>query len=442
MEVEYCSEELRKGAEWLKNQLSNLINEYKSREARIDNIYHNDDIYYNIEGFFVLSKLGYPIASEYVQIINEKDDFESGYLFDDVHSLLYLIKMGVNLTENLREVIQGLIKDRQTVRGYIQSNYIDHTGPMRVLILIEPDSESTDLAIKYFINNYTDDYEMSEYNIEEVSVGILAIYEYNALIYSRIINDLISKLTNFVFKDGKIDNKYFNKTCLALQAFSRCFDFQDDLIKEGINWLKSTQEEDGSWHQNIGDTSIAILSLIYLGEGPKVSMEELEKKELFYKQKLISVSPDIVITNPFSGEVDLYLKTKEMINCASHRLFICSRFITEFHAELLKIKKDKPEIDLRIISIDSPQAQNYKGDGKKFVKPMFDILQRGLEGCFKTTSLLHARCIITDNAILISSADLTSEQLRNEFNMGLYTKNPDTVEEGVRIFKDLWDNIQ
>lgn len=401
-----------------------------------------DDIYYDIEGFFVLYKLGDPIAKEYVQIINEKDYFDSSCLFDDMHSFLYLIKMGVNLTDNFRDSLQGFIKDRQTVRGYIYSNYLDHTGPMRVLILTEPDSESTQLAIKYFIDNYIKDYEISERNIEEISIGILALHECSALVYSDKINKLFSKLRYFVYKDGIINNDDFSKTCMALQAFSRCIDFQDDLIKEGIKWLKNTQEEDGSWHKNVRDTSIALLSLIYLGDGPKVSMEELEKKELFYRQKLNNISPDIVITNPFNGEVDIYLKIREMIDCASNRLFICSRFITEFHSEILKVKRDKPEIDLRIISIDNPLAQNYKGNGKKFLAPISDILQKSLGGCFKTTPILHARCIITDDAILISSADLTPEQLRTEFNMGLYTKNPETVEEGARIFEDLWDNIQ
>lgn len=439
MDNNYGSKELRKGAEWLKTQLSDLINKWK----RDDTINNNqiDDMYYHVEGFFVFHKLGDPIAKEYIQIINEKDYFDSSTLFDDSHSFLYLIKMGVNLTDNFRDFLQGFIKDRQTVKGYIYSNYLDHTGPMRVLILTEPYSESTQLAIKYFINNYMNDYEISKHNIEEISVGILALYECNAQVYSCVINKLISKLISFVCMDGKINNNYFSETCVALQAFSRCMDFQDELVKEGIKWLKNAQEVDGSWHQNIRDTSIALLSLIYLGDGPKVSIEELEKKELFYEQKLNNLSPDIVITNPFSGEMDIYFKIREMIDNTSDRLFICSRFITEFHSEILKIKKDKPEIDLRIISIDSPQAQNYKGDGKKFVKPMFDILQRGLEGCFKTTSILHARCIITDNAIIISSADLTPEQLRAEFNMGLYTRNPETVEEGAKIFQDLWDNI-
>lgn len=433
---------MQKGAEWLNVQLSDLINKYKNNESRINGTSCIDDIYYDIDGFYVLYKLGYPIGSEYLKIINEEDDFDSSCLFDDPHSLFYLIKMGANITDNLMEIIQIFIKDRQTVKGYIQSNYLDHTGPMRFLILAEPESESTQMSIKYFINDYIKEYEISEHNIGELSAGVLALCEYNALVYSNIINYLISRLTSFVYKDGKINTNGFDDICIALQALSRGLDFQDELIKEGIKWLKNTQDADGSWHQNIRDTSIALLSLIYLGDGPKISQEELEKKELFYKQKLNSSSLEIIVTNPFSGEVDIYTKIKEMIECASARIFICSRFITEFHSEILKIKKYKPEIDLRIISIESPQAQVYKGDGKKFVKPMFDILQRSLEGCFKTTSILHARCIITDNAILVSSADLTPEQLRTEFNMGLYTRNLETVDEGARIFENLWDNIQ
>jgi len=253
---------------------------------------------------------------------------------------------------------------------------------------------------------------------------------------------LASKLASLVFKDGRIIDRYLtDTTCMALQAFSRTMDLQDEINREGIKWLKNTQESDGSWHQNMIYTTCALESLIYLGEGPKVSIEELEKNDLFYKQKLNNINPDIVTTNPFRGGVDIHIRIKGMINSASTRLYICSRFITEFHGEIIKLKKDNPDIDLKIITIDNPQAQNYKGDGKKFVKPMFDILQRSLEGCFKTTPLLHARCIITDNAILISSADLTSEQLRSEFNMGLYIINPKTVEEGAKIFMDFWNNI-
>ncbi len=142
--------------------------------------------------------------------------------------------MGVNLTDNFKESIEMFIKYKQTVRGYIQSNDIDHTGPMRVLVLTEPDSKPTQMALKFFINNYIEDYEISEYEIEEVSVGVLALYEYNALIYSDIIKNLISRLVCLIFNDGKIINRYFTDICTALQIFSRFMDFQDEIIREGI----------------------------------------------------------------------------------------------------------------------------------------------------------------------------------------------------------------
>jgi hypothetical protein len=102
--IDYCSKELQKGAEWLNIQLSDLIKKYESKELRNDDIYYNNDLYYYAEGFFVLYKLGYPIANEYLRIINEKDDFGSSVIFDDIHTLYYLIKLGVNVTDNFVRV--------------------------------------------------------------------------------------------------------------------------------------------------------------------------------------------------------------------------------------------------------------------------------------------------------------------------------------------------
>ncbi len=97
-----------------------------------------------------------------------------------------------------------------------------------------------------------------------------------------------------------------------------------------------------------------------------------------------------------------------MISNTNNRLWICSRFITECWTDIITLKKKRPEIDVRIITIPKKEAnQKYIGDGKKFVEPAFDALQRLLGKGVKTTSLLHARCIITDDAVLISSADLT-----------------------------------
>ena len=87
MKISYCSREIQKGAEWLNVQLNQLINKYKNKELIIEKTSYKSDLYYYADGFFVLYKLGYPIANEYIQIINEIDYSETSLIFDDVHTL-------------------------------------------------------------------------------------------------------------------------------------------------------------------------------------------------------------------------------------------------------------------------------------------------------------------------------------------------------------------
>jgi len=51
---------------------------------------------------------------------------------------------------------------------------------------------------------------------------------------------------------------------------------------------------------------------------------------------------------------------------------------------------------------------------------------------------LHARLYIVDNEVLISSADITSEQLEKEFNAGIWTRDKETVDEAIKFFDNLW----
>ena len=51
---------------------------------------------------------------------------------------------------------------------------------------------------------------------------------------------------------------------------------------------------------------------------------------------------------------------------------------------------------------------------------------------------MHARLYIVDNEVLISSADITSEQLEKEFNAGIWTRDKETVDEAIKFFDNLW----
>ncbi len=268
---------------------------------------------------------------------------------------------------------------------------------MRALISIEPESEPTKMAIKYFIDNY----KQFENDPKELSIGILALCEYDFYKYVDIIKEMGKILQREFSEEGslKIDNLFIaSHTCLALQTLSHVFGNNEGIVRKGIEWLKENQNRDGSWGEKqykVWYTSDALLYLIEAGEGLKISKEEWKQEELLYIQKLNLIKPNIVVTSPFNGEFEIKTKIKEMIDGANNRLWICSRFITEYWTDLISLKKNKPEVDVKIITIPKKEAkERYIGNGKKFVEPAFDALQRLLGNNLKATSLLHARCII------------------------------------------------
>lgn len=165
-------------------------------------------------------------------------------------------------------------------------------------------------------------------------------------------------------------------TGFALQTLSRVFDNDEVTMKKGLNWLKRTQNQDGSWGKGglkEMQTSAALLCLISAGEGLKISKEEWKKKESFYIQKLKLAKSNIIVTSPLTNEFGFKRKINEMMAKANNRLWICSRFITEFYPDIIKLKKERPEIDVRIVAIPKKDAkQAYSGEGKKFVEPTFD----------------------------------------------------------------------
>lgn len=434
--MEHCSQEVRKGVKWLETFLTKIMSDYKENNEE-------HDLAAYAESFYCLYLVDSPLVGEFIEASNNERFWASNFLWEDHHILYYLAKLGLNKNEFFRVAIQEYIKDQQTVKGYIYSNGSDHTGPMRSLVLAEPESEATELAVKYFIKNHAD----FENDPKDLSIGILALCEYDFYKYSEIIKELVEILKKEFSEEGyiKTGTIMIPYTGFAIQTLSHVFDNDEVTMRKGLNWMKRTQNQDGSW--GIGglknmQTSAALLCLISAGEGLKISKEEWKKKESSYIQKLKLAKSEIVVTSPLTNEFGFKGRINGMIAKANNRLWICSRFITEFYPDIIKLKKEKPEIDVRIVAIPKKEAyQAYTGEGKKFVEPAFDSLQRFLGKNFKTTPLLHARCIITDDTVLISSTDLTNEQMEKEFNLGMLSRDPEVVEKSIEIFETFWKSI-
>ena len=432
LKLESCSKEVQLGIKWLEELI---------RKEKVGEGYYCSDA----EIFYMLMKVDSPLLKDFLSAAENDTFWDFDYLFDDPYILWYLAKMGLNSNKDFVESLDYHIKDKQTIKGHIFSNQYNHVGPLRVLIYLEPNSECSRMAIKYFLDNlqnYTDcNYS---YQYRNLALGILVLSELDFYKYKNLLETLCIDLIKLQNEDGSwgdlSESTNIHKiitTSSILPAISKVCK-GDSSVKKCIDWLKTIQEANGSWENRLDITACAILTLICAGEGPKISLEEYENEVMLNQQIAHRAQSHFISTLP--PETQIKDKLKEMLNKASSCVLICSRFITEFWADIIKLKNDKPAIDIRIITVPKSEGKQYKGDGKKFIEPAFDGLQRTLEGNFRTNALLHSRLYIIDDEVLVSSADITPEQLEKEYNAGVWTKDENTLKTAIEFFERIWED--
>ena len=430
--LESCSKEVQLGLKWLEEKARNkgLREGYSCSDAKI---------------FDALMKVDSPLLNDFIAAAENDTFWDEGSLFEDPHLLWYLAKIGLDSNKYFCKTLD-YFKGEQTVKGCIYSNNLNHVGPLRVLILLEPNSECSRMAIKYFLENLQD-YINCKHNFEyeNLALAILVLSELDFCKYKNRIEEFSTHLKKLQTDEGSWgDVRYpsiwhkVGVTSSILPAISKVFDKNDSSVKKCVDWLKKTQKANRSWDNCLDTTACAILTLIYAGEGPKISLEEYENEIMLNQQIAYRAQSHFVSTIP--PETQIKDKLKDMLNNASSRVLICSRFITEFWADIVKLKNDKPNIDIRILTVPQSDSKQYQGDGKKFIAPVFDGLQKTLKGNFKTNAILHSRLYIIDDEVLVSSADITPEQLEKEYNAGVWTKDENTIKDAIEFFEIIWEN--
>jgi len=470
--LETCSEEVKMGIEFIEDyftfreeRLIKKLEETSDRWLRMRILKERERILKagymcsDAELMYVLSKVKHPLVNSFKQAATLPDFWleDGSYdlaLFDCPYLLWYLLKLGIGPeNEFFRDAVEVSIKSVQTVKGEIHSNEIYHVGPMRVLIALEPQSKQTMMAVNFFIENLED---LKNYYPEWEAICILAIgglglwdldyHKYRAII-DEICEFLKQKQHDEGFWGSPKDSLAFiyEPTCYSVELLVRHLGPGDPSVRKAVLWLKNQQDEDGSWLNKPQATAYALSALISAGEGPKVPIEHVSIKEELGKQLTQRIKPQFVCTYPGPQEIVTEIKTtlKNAIRNAMRRIWICTRFITEFFTDIIDVRKERPDIDVKIVVIPRGEAsKTYKGPGKKFLDPAFEILRRELGADFKVNPLLHARLYIIDDQVLISSADMTPEQLEKEFNVGIWTKDPDVVRKSELFFKRIWESSE
>ena len=453
-----CSAEVQAAIKWLEEQvrfdkrkLENWLKEERDREY-ISQILRAKYLCSEAIEFYVLSKVNSPLLKDFLDAskneefwLDENDpDAFAMCLFEDPYLLWYLSKVGLNTNEFFKEALEAFIKKPQTREGKIPTgDYPPHTLNLRVLTSVEPDSEATDLAVGYFLDNL-DEFKSNQSSplhsryLKALAIGVLALCELDYLKYKEIIDDLGEFLKseqkregywgeNHQWKDGT--SYPTAETSILIEALSRIFGQNDECVIKAVEWIKRIQKEDRYWSAD------ACLALISAGEGPKASLEYVEWRDMLRKQELKYIKPYFVHTSPKYFEEyhveDVQKIIKRMLHSAKSEIRILSPYIEILHDVLIKLITEKTKLSIKMIT----RPKDDKGVNRKVI----DQLNKYTGGNCKSNWKIHSRMVIVDkHEVLISSSDLDRNGLIDQYNAGIWTSDKETVEAAIKFFENIW----
>ncbi len=466
-----CSEEVRKGIIWLENEIrydeekiKNKILEIEKREGsnkdrEIKSLTHKLDIKYNSDDalvFYVLQLVGSELVKEYLNA-SEEDTFwedSSSFLRTDDYTDFLWFQLKMHKAEEhavFKKEIRQLMYEISLEGMFYNSD--QHLPFLRFLILFDPNSKEVKLAIKCM-----KDKNLTTEGVFEASLGVLALSELDPNEYDKEINDCINLIKSFQNDNGSFKSRLeIRDTSYAIQAISKIKRISDDSVIKAVDWIKNQQNDDGSWGYNIVNekdekifipdkdlTAYALLCLISVGEGIKIpaylTAMELENLIFSYEKS----RPIFIHTSPiYKGNLfvkDIRNKILEMLHSAEKEIRISSLYIDMLYEEIIGIKNEKPQIDIKIIT---RPAKDIKGLRERIALNVLHLLEISTKGNLRKVDLIHSRMIIIDDKeLLVSSADMSYVGLIDEFNSGIWTKDHETIIKATEFFDNIWKEFE
>lgn len=128
-----------------------------------------------------------------------------------------------------------------------------------------------------------------------------------------------------------------------------------------------------------------------------------------------------------------------MIRSVSNTLRISTIRMDMLHEPIFDLVEKENDLDVKILTSTGKPS----GARQKMKRAVMEEMVIRTKGGVKEHDLVHTRMIIADeDAVLVSSADLTRDQMHDEFNAGMYTTDKDTVLEAIAFFDNLWDEAE
>lgn len=428
-DLKTCSPSIRKGIEWLENELkyddekiqieienAKQIENEENRKRRIEALewrFKQKFSPYDAQEFYILDRANRPLVNEYLNCANTKDFWDEEF-YEIAHeplTLYYLSKLGLKNNKFFKKCYNELVDDqRHTGRfGIDQAHYL------RTLIEIDKNSYHTLLAEEYYLKeDYSTDSFFAGVNFFDAILGLIEYDFYNTI--KKCENDINNAIEFRIHlaKETYNDVGFTDMRLISyiLQILTKLSGVYDKRVIEIIKMVKKQQNKDGSWgpfpEAKHTTTSDALLGLIETGEGPKIPLQSFEfelnnliREYEFLKPKFIHTSPsfkeEIYVKQIQPTILKLILNTDSIIR-------ISAPYIELFNDVLInKYKSDNIELRILTRQPDSNRIKKIVNDLNKITK-----------GMVKFEPKLHSRIIIRDDIeMLVSSADLNSDSLTN-----------------------------
>ena len=351
--------------------------------------------------------------------------------------------MGLGADKYFIELLEKALS-YQTVTGYFLN---DFSGCLRLLVLIDNYPEARRKALQYFLENWSD------LEPDEIAKGMLALQELDFWLYEERLQEMAKFLSDSQQVNGSIGGRdaqlyEFEDTCIAIVALSRMKAWREVALK-AAEYVKHSQRPNGSWGRTwddgtsdnrTDDASLAILALNAIGEGPKTALCQVEWDNILAKQRERFLKPYFVHTSPLYGKSlhvkQIHDRVIDMVNNAKGAIRICSLYWDMLYENIVE-RVVQGSIECKIIV--RPRA-DIRGVREKINKNVLDILNVCTKGNVRTNPVVHTRLlIIDDKEVLISTADLTRDQLFDEYNAGIWTRDQEVVQQAIEFFENLWN---
>lgn len=446
----------------IQETLSHLERFYQ--EKGIYNIYHSPSIY-------ILDRFESQYVDEFFeQVQNTSTDSISRLILEYPNYLTYFYKMFDSTDQNRRnsaEIVQKVFeiqKNKQQNSGRIMN---EHQNQLRSLVNISPKSEATKKALRYYEDEIRED-DIKGSSMYANLYGSIALMELNYDDYKglakRTIETCKKHMLDAVEYDGddEMNMPTFKNSVAILLASQKNLDVEiDEEIKdicvrnlEGFcetfcknvsgdeNWdiisKRDMLYDEEVYYRRISPVAEAVHALTAAGLGYSISGFKSEWMETIADQRHNQSKPRFVSTLPAAQveerETTIHDTAKRMISNANDSLRIASLRIDMLHEEIIT-KSDLKDVEVKILS----NKKGGKGDRRKMASAVMNELVRRTKGGVRVDHLTHSRLIISDNhELLVTSADLTRDQLIDEFNGGIYTKDPDTIANAIEAFDKIW----